>query len=420
MEITTFEKEFGDKEIGFLIRKFESRNDRDVLLQTVRNSFREKGLKLVDANERTFQSETWRNIKEFMDKCSFGVVVIDNFSPNDENQFNPNVFLEIGYMLALGKNILILIQNSIERKLPTDVKPFLYTTFDYQDIDSQILKTAIQKWITNFKQEPGYLTVYFKKDYTDIDFISQFKDLLYSMSGCEVINEKTINVGKDELDKLKISYQNGVLKVMLKTCSLEMANNFTQDFENGVYKYVHRITDSILKCEIDRLPDSVNEDPKNPGIYYLLNNESESLVYCHREFISGCEEEIKYAKSFFTKKETSKLEEIEIVVLKTKKINGFLYCSNFKHLPDFFPLKMHHGRKKDNLPCLPLNTADILFMTIYGAIPHEQELKNNSSFRQKYLKAVDLHIDKVKYHIQESGTAIDYGLARNIIPIKSY
>lgn len=418
MKKSAFEKEFGDKEIGFLIRKFESRNDRDALITTIRNSFREKGLKLVDASEKSLQQETWRNIKEFLDNCAFGVVIIDSFSPNDNNEFNPNIFLEIGYLLARGKNLLILIQNSLERKLPTDVKPFLYTTFDSQDIDSYSLKVKIHKWITNYKQQPGYLTVYFKKDFTDIDFISEFKKLIYSISDCEVINEKSINVGVDELKKLKIDYINGVRKVMFKTCSLEHAKIFMEDFTNGKYMYATRITNSILTCNVDSFPDSISEDPTNPGIYYLLNNESESLVYCTRVYIQGCEEEIDYAKSCFNRKETFNVEEIEIVVLKAKKSSGYVYCTNFKHSPASYPLKMYHGRKKDNFACLPLSTADILFMTIYAALPHAKELKNNTTFRENYLKAVDLHIDKVRYLIQESGTAIEYGLARNIKTIQ--
>jgi hypothetical protein len=372
----------------------------------------------VDASEKSLQQETWRNIKEFLDNCAFGVVVIDSFSPNDNNEFNPNIFLEIGYLLARGKHLLILIQNNLERKLPTDVKPFLYTTFDSQDIDSYGLKVKIHKWITNFKQQPGYLTVYFKKDFINIDFISEFKKLIYSISDCEVINEKTINVGADELKKLKITYAAGVMKVMFKTCSFENAKIFIEDFSNDKYKYATRISNSILTYNVDNFPDNVSEDPMNPGIYYLLNNESESLVYCTRESITGCEEEIKYAKSYFTLKETFNVEEIEIVILKAKKSSGFVYCTNYKHSSESYPLKMYHGRKNDNLPCLPLSTADILFMTIYAMLPHDNELKNNTNFRDKYLKAVDLHIDKVKYLIQESGTAVEYGLARNIKTIR--
>jgi hypothetical protein len=113
-------------------------------------------------------------------------------------------------------------------------------------------------------------------------------------------------------------------------------------------------------------------------------------------------------------KETLKENEIEIVMLKKfDGSTGYLYVTNYKHASNLFPLKMYHGRKKDRLPCLPLNTADILFMTLYGEIPTSNILKNNLGFREKYIKAVDLHIDKVNYTIQD-GVPTEFGLAKNI------
>ena len=109
--MTNFERELGNRKVGFLIRKFEERNDRATLVNTVRDTFRLRGLTIVDANEKTLNPEAWGNVKEFLDHCTFGVVIIDNLSPTTAG-FNPNVFLEIGYLLALKKSIFILIQNS--------------------------------------------------------------------------------------------------------------------------------------------------------------------------------------------------------------------------------------------------------------------------------------------------------------------
>jgi len=49
------------KKVGFLIRKFEHREDRNKLIALVENSFQEKGLKVIDAIEKGIA----RNIQFF-------------------------------------------------------------------------------------------------------------------------------------------------------------------------------------------------------------------------------------------------------------------------------------------------------------------------------------------------------------------
>jgi hypothetical protein len=71
-----------------LIRKFEERTDYSILIQTVKESFKENGLKITDTLEHKFYNEVCPNIKDYMDICDFGLIVIDNFSPQGNNQFN--------------------------------------------------------------------------------------------------------------------------------------------------------------------------------------------------------------------------------------------------------------------------------------------------------------------------------------------
>lgn len=415
-----FQQKFGNRKVGFLIRKFQDRDDRNTLINNIKQTFKENSLKLIDATEYTFHDELWRNIKEYMDNCDFGVVVIDNFTPDDDNQFNPNVFLEIGYLLAISKPILILIQNSLTRKIPTDMRPFIYETFDALDINSDKLKNIINKWIQNFNSIPGYINVYFKKDHVSIDLLSNFKDILYSMSDCEIVesSNKTLAVSEEDLNSLKIDYHNGVLRTQFKTCTLEMAKRFESDFTNNVYKYVKPIIDSILKIEVSQFPSNSKESVSDPGITYLLNSDKEFILSCSRDYIENCIKEIDYGKQFLKIKETQKLKELEIVMIKKFDSNSsYLYISNYKTSPKYSPLKMYHGRKKDNLPCLPLSTADILFMMLFGEVPTLEKIQKSDSFRKSYLEAIDLHIDKVRYVIQ-NGVPTDNGLAKNIEEIE--
>jgi len=77
-----------------------------------------------------------------MHGCGFGIAIFDRIS---EEYFNPNVSLEVGYMLGLGKRVLLLKDQSL-RSIHTDLVGRLYTAFDTQDPASSIGK-AIGKWL---------------------------------------------------------------------------------------------------------------------------------------------------------------------------------------------------------------------------------------------------------------------------------
>lgn len=274
--MTNFEKEFGTRKIGFLIRKFEERDDRNRLVNTVRETFRQKGFPIIDADEKTLHPETWGNIREFLDHCSFGVVIIDNLSPYTTG-FNPNVFLEIGYLLALKKNIFILIQNSLAQTLPTDIKPFIYTSFDSQDIETILLRNKIIRWIDNtINYNPGYLTVFLKGDFLNFELLTELKNIICSVSNCVVIeNDKITRVEQSELDKHQINYNGVVRKVVFKTQTKQMAEKFYSDYELGYYNMVPIISESILFVKSDQV---IATDYVDGGVHLVFNDDKEAIV----------------------------------------------------------------------------------------------------------------------------------------------
>ena len=344
--MTNFEKEFGTRKMGFLIRKFEERDDRNRLVNTVRETFRQKGFTIVDASEKTLHPEAWGNVREFLEHCSFGVIIIDNLSPYTAG-FNPNVFLEIGYLLALKKNILILIQNSLAQTLPTDIKPFIYTSFDSQDLETASLKNNIIKWIDNtINYNPGYLTVYVKGDFVNFDLLTELKGIICSMSNCVVIENDTITKAEqDELDKNKISYNKGVKKIVFKTQTKQMAEKFSSDFELGFYNNVPLVSESVLLVKSGFvIPNYVDG-----GIHTVFNDDKEAIVYCQNEGIENCKEEELYAYNFFKTRKTKKPSEVEIVILpKFDNKNTFLYVSNFYHRDDWHNVKICHYPKESS------------------------------------------------------------------------
>ncbi|KYG83728.1 hypothetical protein AWN68_02675 [Roseivirga echinicomitans] len=411
--MSNFETEFGNRRIGFLIRKFEERDDRNTLIKTVRDSFRERGLKIVDASEKNLHSETWGNIKQFMDHCSYGVVVIDNFSPTNSG-FNPNVFLEIGYLLALKKDILILIQNSLADKLPTDIKPFLYTSFDSQEIQSPQLRQKIIKWIDNtVNYNPGYLSVYLKGEIVSVDLISEFKEVVYAISDCNITeSSKLIAPDQKELDDECIDCPDGARKITFRTQTKNMADKLVADYENNFYTNVPFLHNSLLKIKANS--SAISESYADGGIHYLFNDEKEALIYCQNQGIEGCKDEEHFASSNFKLKKTSNHDEIEIFILpKFDNENTFLYISNYLQSENRFCIKMCHYPKDNSRIVVPFHAVDILYLIIFGELPDPKRLKINSDYRKRYLEIVDLHLDKVIYNV-ENRIAIEPGIAKNV------
>ena len=77
-----------------------------------------------------------------MHGCDFGVALFERINSND---FNPNVSLEIGYMMAMNKPILFLKDRTLN-SLHTDLIGKLYHEFDFQNPE-EILAKVIDKWL---------------------------------------------------------------------------------------------------------------------------------------------------------------------------------------------------------------------------------------------------------------------------------
>jgi len=79
-----------------------------------------------------------------MHGCDFGLAVFDRITEDD---FNPNVSLEVGYMLGMGKDVLLLKDKTL-KSLPTDLTGKLYKEFDTTDIEST-MPQQIDKWLSD-------------------------------------------------------------------------------------------------------------------------------------------------------------------------------------------------------------------------------------------------------------------------------
>jgi protein-tyrosine-phosphatase len=120
----------------FLMTRFRTQPYHQDISDALSDAVRAFGLELVRADDPNLQeSILWHKVRSCMEACHFGVAVFEDI---DDKDFNPNVSLELGYMMALGRDYLVLKEQRLTR-LPTDLCGHLYKEFDSSRITPTVL-----------------------------------------------------------------------------------------------------------------------------------------------------------------------------------------------------------------------------------------------------------------------------------------
>ncbi|MBS4034086.1 MAG: hypothetical protein KGZ85_06450 [Ignavibacterium sp.] len=147
--IEKFKNEFpSNQKTAFIIMRFENTKVYNQILECIKTTLAKHDITALRADDKQYLDDLFPNIKVFMHGCNFGIALIDRIA--DEN-FNPNVSLEVGYMLGLGKDVLLLKDKTL-KSLQTDLTGKLYKEFDTTDVETS-LPQQINKWL----QDKGYI-----------------------------------------------------------------------------------------------------------------------------------------------------------------------------------------------------------------------------------------------------------------------
>jgi nucleoside 2-deoxyribosyltransferase len=99
---------------------------------------------LVRADDRDYTGDLWSNVELCMRCCQLGVAVFEDI---DERDFNPNISLEVGYMMALRRRVMLLKERRLTA-LPADVVHKLYRPFDMFHIEATV-SAEFSRWVKN-------------------------------------------------------------------------------------------------------------------------------------------------------------------------------------------------------------------------------------------------------------------------------
>lgn len=143
VSLRKFQKDHPDPtRTAFIMMKFGRTTAHDAIVGAIRDTLAPLGIVGVRADDKEYNDDLFPNILTYIYGSAFGIAVFERIEADD---FNPNVSLEVGYMLALGRDVCLLKDKTL-KTLQTDLMGKMYRTFDPLDPQTTIPDGVI-KWL---------------------------------------------------------------------------------------------------------------------------------------------------------------------------------------------------------------------------------------------------------------------------------
>jgi hypothetical protein len=149
VEITSslarFREDYPDpSRLAFIMMQFGQSTAHESILAGVRSALQNNGFIALRADDKEYHEDLFFNILTYIYGCRFGVAVFERI---EDNSFNPNVSLEVGYMTGIGKPVCYLKDRTLP-SLQSDLIGKLYRQFDPHDAEGTIVP-ALTKWMSD-------------------------------------------------------------------------------------------------------------------------------------------------------------------------------------------------------------------------------------------------------------------------------
>lgn len=126
----------------FVMMRFLESAQLDEAHAAIKSTLARRGFHAMRADDRDYTGELWSNIEVYLTGCRYGIAIFEDIETRD---FNPNVSLELGYMLGRRKRCLILKEQHLP-DLPADVVHRLYKPFDMFNVEASVSR-EVARWI---------------------------------------------------------------------------------------------------------------------------------------------------------------------------------------------------------------------------------------------------------------------------------
>jgi nucleoside 2-deoxyribosyltransferase len=150
----------------FLMTKFPDKpGDRlkdkqlDSLTKAIEEALRPYGLVVRRADQRNFASskQLWDNVRIHMLGCKYGIAILES---KYKDEFNPNVALEYGFMNAIGREVILFIEETFKHRR-ADIMSTLGKEFNWSASPKTMKKSiiaAIDSWMVDLGKPKIILT----------------------------------------------------------------------------------------------------------------------------------------------------------------------------------------------------------------------------------------------------------------------
>jgi len=125
------------------------------LVKEIKSALKKEGYAGWLSTDMKLDDDLWNSVAAYLEGCKYGIGIFTRRKKErgdeivEEEYFNPNVSLEIGFMLARGKKVLLLKDKSLT-KMPSDLVGKFYQELDLER--PRKVKTIIRKWISEIKE----------------------------------------------------------------------------------------------------------------------------------------------------------------------------------------------------------------------------------------------------------------------------
>jgi hypothetical protein len=176
------------KPTGFVIMSFEDTEPKRKIWAAISKALHDLNIKALRADVKEYHSDLYYNVLTYIYGCTFGVAVFERIT---SDLTNPNVIFEVGYSIAIGKQVCLLKDRTLAY-LPTDILGKLYMPFDPHS-PGKTIPEKIKKWIKDKGfQKYHYETLQFDKqmrgelDLNELDFyiLAVKPGQSFSVEGC--------------------------------------------------------------------------------------------------------------------------------------------------------------------------------------------------------------------------------------------
>ncbi len=129
---------------AFVMMRFGTTSAHGAIVEAVSEGLSRFGIAGLRADEKEYHEDLFSNVLTYLYGCGFGIAIFERI---EQEEFNPNVALEVGYMLALGKPVCLLKDRTLTA-LHTDLIGKLYKEFDTLN-PLATLPDEVSRWITD-------------------------------------------------------------------------------------------------------------------------------------------------------------------------------------------------------------------------------------------------------------------------------